>query len=832
MKKIVVNSVLAILCFSIIVTLIPGVGAQTNILPNAGFENGLSSWDVTSGTAVYSIDTTTRHSGASSVMGVETSFMNLGRLYQNVTGLIRPGTQFKISGWIKTLNVTGGVVIGLDYISSNNYTPVDGYVVEIGYVTGTQDWTFFESPTFTVPAMPSDAVALYFLIDFNMGTGTTWIDDVSLTLISQPSTQPVEGWPMFGHDLSNARYSPSTAPRTNQLLWDRVPGGQIRSAVSVFGDRAYTGSFNGNVYALNASTGAGIWRFATGDSVWSTPTIANNVVYVGSNNGVIYALNATTGFQIWNFTTGQAAWSSPAVVNDVVYFGSCDNNVYALDAQTGRQVWSYITGGDIRDSPAVVNGVVYISSQDGYLYALDTTTGNKIWSSYTGDNDTYTNSSPAVFNNTVFIGSCDSNLYAFQATDGRLKWKYPTGAKVSSSPAVFNGVVYVGSEDHNLYAIDSITGTKLWNQTTNGPVYSSPAIADGIVYVGSYGDTIFAFDAGTGALVWSYQTDGGVFSSPTIAGGVMFVGSYDEKVYAFGTAYTPGVVSTVTPTPATPSNNNNNVPTIAWEPPAESGVVATVVTAGAVSIAAISVAAATSASVGATGGIASKFIDKFREFLPKSIKSWIEGIVASKNKLKVEEKKGSPFLPTKSEALVYIASILILTFSFAYVEVVSLNQFLLVLPTFFATSIIVALVKTYILTMVSRSRGVWTEFKLWYLGVVMFLVSTLAFRFPFSSPTRSVHHSRNFNERLGVMLSCVGIVITLGFAGLFLILLKSGFALIGGAGLAMCLIGAFFDMFPTPPMSGSTIFKYNKALWAGFFLVALGFYAAWLAKIL
>jgi hypothetical protein len=114
----------------------------------------------------------------------------------------------------------------------------------------------------------------------------------------------------------------------------------------------------------------------------------------------------------------------------------------------------------------------------------------------------------------------------------------------------------------------------------------------------------------------------------------------------------------------------------------------------------------------------------------------------------------------------------------------------------------------------------------------MFLVSTLAFRSPFSSPTRTVHHSRNFTERLGGVLSCASLFITLGFAGLFFILLKSGFALIGGTGLAMCLIAAFFDTFPIEPMGGKSIYKFNKPLWAGLFLMTLAFYGAWLAKII
>jgi len=831
MKKLVVHSVLVVLCFSIVVALIPGVFAQTNILPNPGFEDGLRSWSVTSGTAVYSIDSATSHSGAFSVMGVENSSMSLGRLYQNVTGLVSPGTQYKISGWIKTQDVTGSVIIGLDYVSSNNYTPNDGYIIEVGYVSGTNDWAFFESSFFTVPPMPSDAVALYFLFDFNMGAGTAWWDDVSLTLggtnSSQQTVNPTDGWPMFGHDLSNTRHSLSTAPHTSQLLWSKTLDAEVRSAVTVLGDKVFIGTFGGHIYALNASTGAHVWHFSAGDRVWSTASIVNNVVYVGSVNGVVFALDASTGAQIWNYSLGMSMWSSPAVVNNVVYFGANDNNVYALNALTGQKIWSYATGGHVRDSPAVVDGVVYISSQDGYLYALDDSTGSKLWSSYTGDNDTYTNSSPAVADNTVFIGSCDHNLYAFQTTDGRQKWKYTTGEKVSSSPAVANGVVYVGSEDHNLYAIDMSTGTKLWNYTLDGPVYSSPAVADGLVCVGSYGGTFYVFDATTGDFVWSYQTGDGVFSSPTIAGGVIFVGSYDNNVYAFGSSYKPGIISTVTP--KTLGNDPTKTP---WVPPATNSVAAVVVTAGAVSIAAVGVAAATSTtSVGVTTGIVGKLIDKIREFLPKSVKSWLEGLIASKRKLRVEEKTGSPYLPTKSELLVYIIAVLVLAFSFAYVEVINLSQFWLVLPTFFATSILVVLVKTYILTMYARKHGVWAEYKLWYLGFVMFLVSTLAFRMPFSSPTRSVYHSKNYTERLGVLLSCTSVFITLVFAGLFFVLLTSGYVLIGGTGLAMCLIAAFFEMFPLAPMGGKTIFKYNKVLWAGFFLMTLGLYAAWLAKI-
>jgi outer membrane protein assembly factor BamB len=51
---------------------------------------------------------------------------------------------------------------------------------------------------------------------------------------------------------------------------------------------------------------------------------------VGSDDGNVYALNATTGAKLWSYTTEDAVLSSPAVANGVVYVGSNDGNVYAL----------------------------------------------------------------------------------------------------------------------------------------------------------------------------------------------------------------------------------------------------------------------------------------------------------------------------------------------------------------------------------------------------------------------------------------------------------------------------------------------------------------------
>jgi outer membrane protein assembly factor BamB len=631
-------------------------------------------------------------------------------------------------------------------------------------------------------------------------------------------------WPMFGHDLTNARYSTSPAPRTNVIAWTYTATSAVRSAATVQDGVVYVGAFNGDFYALNETTGDLIWTYVTDGDIWSSAAVANGIVYFTCRDFNIYALNATTGNKIWNFTTDDETWSSPVVYGGVVYFGANDNIFYALNAITGEREWSFTTRGHIRSSPAIVDGVVYISSQDGYLYALNASTGAQIWRSPTGDGDTYTNSSPAVAGSVVYIGSTDEHVYAFNAATGTQIWNYTTGNKVASSPAVAYGIVYVGSEDENVYALNASTGALIWSRATGDAVFSSPAVADGVVYVGAYPNGIvYALDASTGTIIWQFTTGNGVFSSPSVVNGIMYVGSYDNLLYAFGTYVAP----TTSSTPSSTTNSTQTSSPEVWVPPPSDAAVAAVVTVAATGVVSVAAAAANSAVGTPTGKVAKEA----GGLLPSVLKKWLASFLASKRKLVVEEKSGSIFLPTTSELFAYVIAIVLLAFSFSYVKVSSLGDILAVLPTVFATSIVVGFAKSFVTITYARRRGVWTEFKLWYFGLAIFIITTFAFRVPFSSPTRNVSHAPKMTKQLSATLSIFSIGMSLAFAGLFFSLLLTGNEVIGGTGLAMCLISAFFDTFPIAPLYGRKIFDYSKPVWATLFVATLALYAGWLFLI-
>ncbi len=107
------------------------------------------------------------------------------------------------------------------------------------------------------------------------------------------------------------------------------------------------------------------WKYATGGALtFASATVASGVVYIGSDDGNLYALDAGTGAVVWSYATGDYVSSVPAVANGMVYFASRNTLVYQVMADTGALVWVFPTGCGFGPSPAVANGVVYVASCD------------------------------------------------------------------------------------------------------------------------------------------------------------------------------------------------------------------------------------------------------------------------------------------------------------------------------------------------------------------------------------------------------------------------------------------------------------------------------------
>ncbi|KAK6280125.1 hypothetical protein POUND7_020392 [Theobroma cacao] len=132
-----------------------------------------------------------------------------------------------------------------------------------------------------------------------------------------------QNWLNHGGDLYNRRYaeketriSPETVSRL-RLKWEFYAGKDITATPAIFNGILYFPSWNGNIYAVEASDGSLVWEknlheltglTGTGFLInvnWTvaraTPTIADDLLIIGiSGPAIVIAVERLTGELVWS----------------------------------------------------------------------------------------------------------------------------------------------------------------------------------------------------------------------------------------------------------------------------------------------------------------------------------------------------------------------------------------------------------------------------------------------------------------------------------------------------------------------------------------------------
>jgi outer membrane protein assembly factor BamB/tRNA A-37 threonylcarbamoyl transferase component Bud32 len=349
----------------------------------------------------------------------------------------------------------------------------------------------------------------------------------------QPAVAAAPSAPVFERaDLRRPTltYGQVSAPIPSPpVLWSFKTEEEVRSSPILAHNTIYVGSYDFNLYALDAGTGGFKWKFATDGGICCTPASIGDLIIVGSEDHQVYAINGQTGDKVWNYHTGNPVRSSPRVAQDLVVVGSDDGAVHALELRNGRQVWKFKTWRAVRSSPAYHQGVVYIGSDDEHVYAIDLSTGQEKWKFATQYSII---SAPAIGDGLIYVGSMDGILYGLDMSLGWPAWKHRTNNFLIASPTVSEGRVYIGSVDRYFYCLDARTGRQIWKYQAAGQIASSAAVSAGYVYFGCSDGAVYCLDARNGQVRWKFQTDGPVPSSPLVRDGILYIGSNDHHVYA------------------------------------------------------------------------------------------------------------------------------------------------------------------------------------------------------------------------------------------------------------------------------------------------------------
>jgi len=411
----------------------------------------------------------------------------------------------------------------------------------------------------------------------------------------------------------------------------------LRASPTVVDGVVYIGADDGMFYAVSEATQKVLWSDNLGldtakgscgadalgitstAAVVTDPTTGNLTVYVYGATGTLYALNAATGATVWKAQVDTESttkndyysWGSPLVVNGHVYIGvssDCDNplvpaGLAEYNQSTGAQqgFWHSLPTGQIGASiwssaAEEADGTIVATTGNGY-----NNTGQPRWdeavvrlngSSLALDggwqippdqqvSDADFGASPAMFTadldgtSTPMVGACDKNgvFYAFRqnAIGSGPVWQatvaipYPGSYEECIASAIWNGTslivsggapttiggkTYLGS----VQALNPATGKPLWQTGIPGFVLGTPSEdGAGVIAVPLYGANTDAnmgvdlLNASNGQIIGTIPLPKtSIFAQPVFDGNDLLVAG-NQYVTAYEITKPGAAVTKVTP---------------------------------------------------------------------------------------------------------------------------------------------------------------------------------------------------------------------------------------------------------------------------------------------
>ena len=289
-------------------------------------------------------------------------------------------------------------------------------------------------------------------------------------------------------------------------------GGAFGGGVAVGDGKVFVSSGYRTMTALDAATGAVVWKSSVDLPIHGAPTVVGQRVFVIDVDNQLIAFNVSTGQQDWSYRgiTEPARImraSSPAVSGDTVVAPFSSGELVALRASNGQPVWQEVLSRtsrtsalselrDIAGRPVISRGFVYAVSHSGVLQAMDLRSGQPKWSlPVAGVN------APLPVGDVVYVVSKLGELTVVNRDSGQVYW----------------------TRDLNEGRVRREGGFLGFGKRTVRPTWSGPILASNrLVLVNSDGEAV-AFDPKTGAQQSSIRLGSAAFIAPAAYNGALYV---------------------------------------------------------------------------------------------------------------------------------------------------------------------------------------------------------------------------------------------------------------------------------------------------------------------
>ena len=390
----------------------------------------------------------------------------------------------------------------------------------------------------------------------------------SCALAQQAVGQAVANWPQWrgpnrdgiSKETGLLKQWPAEGP---PLVWKATGAGGGYSSLSIANGKLYTMGLRGNrefVIAFDVATGKEAWSTANGsafrndrgDGPRGTPTIDGDRVYALGGNGDLSALDASTGKIIWTknilseFGGSNIEWGiseSPLVLDDklLVNAGGPGASIVALNKSNGSLIWKSQSdkAGYSSAIPLNVNGltqVVFFTAQRAV--GLDAKDGRLLWEYARPANNVANAATPIARANRVFISSdygTGGGVVEIKPDNKAQEVWFSRDMKNHHSSSVLVGDYLYGFSSSVLTAMKFDTGEIAWRDRSVGK--GSLVYADGNLYCLSENGVVGLVEA----TPTGYKEKGRfrikqgslpTWTHPVVAGGRLYLRDQDT-IYAY-----------------------------------------------------------------------------------------------------------------------------------------------------------------------------------------------------------------------------------------------------------------------------------------------------------
>lgn len=317
--------------------------------------------------------------------------------------------------------------------------------------------------------------------------------------------------------------------------------GALPLQVHVQGSQVLLASASGQVLALDAATGADLWRVQLGAPLSAGVGSDGRHAAVVSLNNELIVLNQ--GRQAWRQPLTAQSYTAPLVAGERVFVLTADRTLSAYDAASGKRLWRQQRQGEplvLREAGVLMAvGDTLVTGMGGRLVGINPDNGTVRWESLIATSRG-TNDVERLVELVEPVSRVGASLCAraFQAGVGCVNLSQ--GSTVWSDKA--SGATGVAGDEQQVFGTESNGLVQAWRRSDGSRAWSynqlqyrkltAPLLLGRSVVLGDDAGWVHVLSAQDGQALNRWATDGsGIAATPVRAGDTLVVVTRKGAVY-------------------------------------------------------------------------------------------------------------------------------------------------------------------------------------------------------------------------------------------------------------------------------------------------------------